>query len=98
MVTVNTVIADPTLSSTSKLVMIYILEIVRQTGDTEIPFKDDEVSFKVGRAGREIYRSLEELAAKGYIKFGKAARKTRVRVVNVDLVANESLEEMLTYF
>jgi len=98
MITVNTIMKDPTLSSTTKLVMVYLMETSKVLGSTEIIFKEEETASKIGRGSREVYRSLQELSEHGYIEFGDRKRKAPGRVVTINWVVDETLEEMLSYF
>lgn len=98
MITVNSIMQDPTLSSTTKLVMIFLMETSKELGSVEIAFKDEETGLKIGKGSREVYRSLQELSSRGYIKYTERKRKSPGRIVTINWVVDETLEDMLSYF
>jgi predicted transcriptional regulator len=98
MITINSIISDPSLSSTAKLVMIHVLDLSQSSNSTEVEIRDEAIAMSLGRAPREVYRSIRELTRRGFLKHGKVNRKTRTRPVEVNLVADESFDEMLSHF
>lgn len=98
MVTISKIISDPSFSSTTKLVGILLLVQCEDEKTTTLEVNDESIASKVGKASREVYRSYEELSSKGYLRFGKAKRKTRLRPIELDLVADETFDQMLSHF